>query len=80
MMPLTTLIAYGVTKIYMNNSEKKKKIEFSFCISLTYSSLGDVRRRFQSAAEKELCDKSCEVTPSQHKKETSFFCSVLDFS
>ena len=57
-----------------------KKECFLFAFSPSYSSLGDVRRRFRSAAEKELCDKNREVTPSRHKKETSFFCSALDFS
>ena len=57
---------------------KKKRV--LFCSTLDFSSLGDVRRRFRSAAEKELCDKNREVTPSRHKKETSFFCSALDFS
>ena len=63
---------------------RARKNSNTFGFSLTYSSLGDVRRRFRSAAEKELCDKNREVTPSRQInlclrrfliKETQMFCA-----
>ena len=53
-----------------NFGAKVRKFCLSYPFFNLFSSLGDVRRRFRSAAEKELCDKSRELL-AQRKRTSS---------